>query len=466
MNYIIQTIAFQLLFLVIYDFFLKKETFFNWNRAYLLLTPALSIVLPFIQLESFKTTVPQNYVFLLPEIVLTPNNNSTTVVESSLVPSLNLWQWMLICGSLLSLVWFLYKLIQIYLLKKEGDTRYYKNYTRIAVNKDDTAFSFFKNIFIGKSLLKKQHQHIIEHELVHIKEKHSLDLLFFEVLRILFWFNPLIYIYQARITELHEFIADAKTVKNNKKEHYQLLLEEVFKTERISFINQFFNHSLIKKRIVMLQKSKSKKVWKLKYLLMIPLVVGMLFYTSCEKEEDSVVTEKQLSIEEQVKELQAAIESSDEELSPELKKKIFSLAHTARKNDYTTSGKFDASKIEQGEDIPFTVIPVKPMFKDCDGVSNEQQFDCFKEKLDNHVRATFKYPQEAQEAGIQGRVFVLFRINIDGTVSVTNSRAPSEILDAEARRIIESLPTLIPGKDESGTARPVTFAYPIAFKLK
>src|SRR5690606_1094069 len=122
------------------------------------------------------------------------------------------------------------------------------------------------------------------HELVHINHRHSWDLVFFELLRIIFWFNPLIYIYQSRIAELHEFIADKHTVKTNKKEHYQHLLEEVFKTENISFINQFFNHSLIKKRIVMLQKSKTKKVWQLKYLSLVPLLIGMLIYTSCEKE--------------------------------------------------------------------------------------------------------------------------------------------------------------------------------------
>ncbi|MEH6705249.1 M56 family metallopeptidase [Galbibacter orientalis] len=464
MTYIIQTIAFQLLFLIIYDFFLKKETFFNWNRAYLLLTPLLSVILPFVELESFKTTVPQNYMFLLPEIVLTAKDNSVNVVEASLIPTLSILEWIFIIGSVISLLWFLYKLLQIQHLKKEGKTRYFEGYNRIEVAKEDAAFSFFKDIFIGKSLLQKEHKHIIEHELVHIKEKHSLDLIFFEILRIVFWFNPLIYIYQARITELHEFIADAKTVKNNKKEHYQLLLEEVFKTDRISFINHFFNQSLIKKRIVMLQKSKSKKVWQLKYLVLIPMVLSMLFYTSCEKEE-SIITEKQMSIEEQVRELEAALESSDEELSPELRKQIFSLAVKTSNKKYNTDKKFDASKIDQGEDIPFTVIPVKPMFKDCEGLAQELQFECFKEKIDNHVRATFKYPLEAQNNGIQGRVYINFRINIDGSVTILNSRAPAASLDLEARRIIEALPTFLPGKDQNGNLHPVTFAYPIVFKL-
>ncbi|QLE01108.1 TonB family protein [Galbibacter sp. BG1] len=465
MPYIIQTIAFQLLFLVIYDFFLKKETFFNWNRFYLLLTPVLSIILPFIKLETFKTTVSTDAIFLLPEVVVGSGSSAADNTSSSL-SFLSTWEWILVIGSFLSLCWFTFKLVQIIRLKERGKTRYFKEYNRVEVPEKNTAFSFFKNIFIGADLLQKQHHHIIEHELVHIKEKHSWDLIFFEVLRIIFWFNPLIYIYQARITELHEFIADAKTVKNNKKEHYQLLLQEVFKTARISFINPFFNHSLIKKRIVMLQKSKSKKVWQLKYLLLIPMVLGMLFYTSCEKEETTVMENQQLSLEEQIKQLETTLEDNGEALSPELREQIFSLAIKASKGKFTSNGEFDPNKVKQGADVPFTTIPQKPMFKDCEGVAPEKQFECFKEKLANHVRATFKYPAEAQANKEQGRVYVNFRINTDGSVTVLNSRAPTDSLDAEGRRIIEALPTLIPGKDQNGNTHPVTFAYPIVFKLK
>ncbi|MEL4306990.1 energy transducer TonB [Joostella sp. CR20] len=125
----------------------------------------------------------------------------------------------------------------------------------------------------------------------------------------------------------------------------------------------------------------------------------------------------------------------------------------------------DGERLDKQEFIPFTVINKKPRFTACDNVPEKEQFNCFKEKLDAHVRATFKYPEEAQDAGIQGRVYINFRINTDGSVTILNTRAPSPILDAEGRRIIESLPTLIPGKDASGTPKPVTFAYPIVFKL-
>jgi len=115
-------------------------------------------------------------------------------------------------------------------------------------------------------------------------------------------------------------------------------------------------------------------------------------------------------------------------------------------------------------DVPFTVIEDKPMFEQCKNVPKAEQFACFKENLDKHVRKTFEYPEIAQEMGIQGRVYVNFRINKDGSITIINTRAPDKSLDKEARRIINSLPKLIPGK-QRGRPTPVTFAYPIVFKL-
>ena len=115
-------------------------------------------------------------------------------------------------------------------------------------------------------------------------------------------------------------------------------------------------------------------------------------------------------------------------------------------------------------DVPFAVIEDKPMFPECKSVPKAEQFNCFKEKLDKHVRRTFRYPDIAQEMNIQGRVYVNFRINKDGSITIINTRAPDKSLDAEARRIINALPKLIPGK-QRGRATSVTFAYPIVFKL-
>src|SRR5690606_3225393 len=152
----------------------------------------------------------------------------------------------------------------------------------IEVPNSTIACTFYRTIFLGDRLSKAERQHILSHELVHVKQKHSLDLVFFELLKVIFWFNPLIYIYQSRIATVHEFIADAAVVEvTEKRSYYEQLLNSAFNTQNISFINQFFNHSLIKKRIVMLQKTRSKSVSKIKYLLLVPLMLLMLTYVAC-----------------------------------------------------------------------------------------------------------------------------------------------------------------------------------------
>jgi len=116
-------------------------------------------------------------------------------------------------------------------------------------------------------------------------------------------------------------------------------------------------------------------------------------------------------------------------------------------------------------DVPFTIIEDKPMFEACKNEPKDRQFQCFKENLDKHVNKNFVYPPAALEMGIQGKVNVSFRINVDGTITVLGVRGTDKLLEAEAKRIIEKLPKLIPGK-QRGKPTPVTFAYPINFKLQ
>lgn len=126
----------------------------------------------------------------------------------------------------------------------------------------------------------------------------------------------------------------------------------------------------------------------------------------------------------------------------------------------------DTSGEEPVEDIvvPFSVIEDKPMFEACKSLPKAQQDDCFKKQLDTHVQKNFKYPEMAAEMGIQGRVFVQFKIEKDGKVNVVGVRGPDKSLEAEARRIIEKMPRLEPGK-QRGKPVAVTYSYPIMFKL-
>ena len=114
--------------------------------------------------------------------------------------------------------------------------------------------------------------------------------------------------------------------------------------------------------------------------------------------------------------------------------------------------------------VPFAVIEDKPLFQECKNVPRSEQMSCFKEHLDKHVKNNFRYPQAALDMGIEGRVNVSFRINTDGTISILGVRGTDRILEDEAKRIISSIPKLIPGKQRDKPTA-VTFTYPINFKL-
>ena len=416
-TYILESLAFQLVFLLTYDLFLKKETFFQWNRTYLLVTFALSLILPWVKIQALQTTMPQELetttVFLaqLNGVVLGPGAEETSFLERISWPYLVLG-----VGSILAAIWFAYKLIQIVRLRNRSIVENYKEFIKVTVPKSTSAFSFFRNIFMGADIKKDKEANILAHELVHVKQLHSLDLLFFELARIVFWFNPLVYIYQSRVAELHEFIADEKAVKQNKAAHFEMILSEAFQTQNISFVNQFFNKSLIKKRIVMLQKKKSKAVWQLKYVLLLPLVLGMLVYTSCETNKEN-----------------SELESGD------------SVSLTATK------------------EIPFGEVDEVPDFPGCEDAVDKKA--CFQEKIQRHIRKNFHYPEAAQEQGVQGRVSSIFIIDVKGNVVDIRMRGPNELLEKETKRILTKLPQMQPGKQD-GQPVNVPFSIPITFRIQ
>jgi len=306
---ILQIIAFQALFLLIYDLFLKRETFFNYNRAYLIITSVLALVLPFLKFPQLKTMATKDMVIHLPEVFIgtkTPTVYDIQTAELAGIileePETPLWQIIAVIGIVIASLIFLAKITKLYWLKHKNPKRWKGNILIVKLIKSSAAFSFFNTIFLGEHISESEKPTIYKHELVHIEEYHTVDLLFFEWLRIVFWFNPLVYIYQNRIKELHEYIADAKAVKQSgKADYYTSLLNQVLDVNQVSFTNTFFNKSLIKKRIAMLQKSKSKQLHLIKYALLIPMVFGMLIYTSTEvraqknKEQNEQVVDQEIT---------------------------------------------------------------------------------------------------------------------------------------------------------------------------
>ena len=222
LHYILQTIAFQLFFLIIYDAFLRKETFFNWNRTYLLATATLSVVLPFIQIQSFKNVVPKEFIIAMPEVTVgnLQETNATVITETLANETSKLqfsWELLFYLGASVALIIFVVKLIKIINLIYKNPKHWNKNLRIVTLLKSNTAFSFFYYVFLGEHIKEEDKPTVLKHEAVHVNQKHTFDLLLFEIFRIIFWFNPLIYMYQSRISSLHEFIADAEAVKSKIK---------------------------------------------------------------------------------------------------------------------------------------------------------------------------------------------------------------------------------------------------------
>ncbi|MBA3987157.1 MAG: energy transducer TonB [Flavobacteriales bacterium] len=428
--YLLQTVAFQLLFLIVYELLLKKETFFQWNRIYLCFTPLLALILPFIKIPALQKAIPQNFVVSLPEIIIRKTTTATQNTIATSNPPFALFEIILLAGIAISTLLFLWKLYKIIQLKRKGKTETLANTTIIHLPNSADAFSFANLIFLGENLDLTAKKHIITHEMVHIKQKHYFDLLFFELLRIIFWFNPMMYLFQNRVATLHEFIADTQAVEaTDKKNYYQNLLSEVFQTRNISFINTFFNHSLIKKRIVMLQKSKSKKSQLIKYAFLLPVLAGMLMVSSCEQTETQITKEE-------------------------------SSMHVVT-IDTIKGGK---STID---DVPFAIIDQVPIYPGCGNLStNEERKICMSKSIDLLVRENFD-TSIGKNSGLTGRqrISVQFKIDNNGNVVDVMSRAAVTTLEEEAMRVINLLPKMQPGKQD-GKEVGVLYSLPIIFEVQ
>ena len=166
-NYIIQLLLFQTLFLAVYDLFLQKETFFKWNRIYLLTTPILSFTIPLLSLKSLQKTVPQDYMVYLPEVVINPQVyiENNTPFETFLGIS----TFIFYVGMGFFAILFLVRLTKIVKLIHTSKSIKKDNYTLIVIEDKQAAFSFFNYIFINYNLLEKQDLQIIRHELIHCK---------------------------------------------------------------------------------------------------------------------------------------------------------------------------------------------------------------------------------------------------------------------------------------------------------
>jgi TonB family protein len=264
-HYLTLVNIYLVLFYGFYWILLKRGTFFQLNRFYLIASIFFSFLIPVMQSEwvqnLFITQRVQYGIYSNPVFIhqFKPlQETGASIGEIALI----IYVAGIVCLSA-RFIWQLFKLKR-----------------KMADPETSEAYSFFANVTIGDSL--KTNKSINTHELVHAEQWHSLDVVLVELVMIVNWFNPIVYLYRMSIKHLHEFIADKKVLGSgvDKSEYALLLVSYAFNTSVNQLVNTFFNKTLLKQRIMMINKKQSNRVMLAKYGLVAPLFILMLILSS------------------------------------------------------------------------------------------------------------------------------------------------------------------------------------------
>ena len=424
------------LFYLLYAIGLRKETFFNTNRWYLLATLFAGLFIPLIEFQistGLYSSEILNPAYYLETITVTAQALESNLQEIVITPVNESWSIQLI---LISVYWlgvlffasrFLYGMFQILRLAYKGKIIKKHNYFLIETNTVHLPFSFMDYLFWSKAVKfeEEDHEKILRHELSHIKGKHSIDVLIAELLSIFLWCSPFIFLYKNALKNIHEYLADDAVLKDTPTIKYgQLLLKQSQSGLQIAQANNFI-HSQLKKRIQMMTKSKSQRLSLLKYTAIAPLILILVFSISAKNSFNS-----------------------------------FGNNQSQQPIVHDTIPPFSES------DEVFQVVEEMPRFAGCENLPEETRKDCATKKMLEHIYFNIKYPPQAREAGTQGTVVVSFIVEKNGSISNPDiKRSIGNGCDEEVLRAVSTMPDFIPGKQRGKNVR-VKFNLPVKFKLE
>jgi TonB family protein len=359
-----------------------------------------------------STPVPEIMTVTLPEITV-----GQVTSWAGQAPDFNWWiPYALIVLAMLSL--HVFRFIQVRNLFAHAPKEKHDGYTIITLDDDrpTTAFTFWRWVFLPKGLTPELRACILEHELVHVRKRHSLELSFALFLNALFWFNPASWWMRADLKTYHEVVADAVAIRRFRGETYlNALLSSNFGLKHIAAIVHPFHHVKLKTRIVMLNREKSPRM-----LLVIPamLVGAMLFVQSCAKSEDNLVGTTQ--------------SPPPPPPPPEPK---------------------EGATVVNGQEV----IEV--------AIDRQAEYPGGMQALMTYVAENLEYPASAKDAAVQGKVMVQFTVASDGSVTdPTVVKSLNEACDAAALAVFEDMPDWEPSVKDGQTVA-TQMVLPIMFAL-
>ena len=497
---------------LVYRFLFRNSNRLYFNRFFLLTSMLLALAMPLLGLLSGievpqMATLKQNMFngMMLNEVIVTPDGQpvlpEVTVTTDATPSRFSVWQvigGIYLIGVVVMTLLFLIKLGRLVALIIRSPKRKMDGFTAVFTGKEQGSFSFFRYAFFPNENVDPD---IMRHEMSHIAHHHSWDILFAEVMMILQWFNPFSYLYKKELQSLHEYQADRDVVATgvDKKSYMMLILQQCTAVD-FSGMSNNFSLILTKKRIKMITRNeKAKGLWW-RLLATLPVLAILMIANTKVTAQEKKAVDKPITIEMGQFEIydddgapmqlrDTVIYGEDgssikfqasEAFDPITGEPCKKLTVTSYNADGTENSFFITETEKRGDTARYSIEPFSisgSLFETLLDVATSKedtvyqiveqmpQYTGGEEAMMKYVAENIKYPQEAKDKNISGRVFIGFVIEKDGSVSnVKVVRGIGGGCDEEAVRVIKEMPKWKPGMQKGKPVR-VSYQIPIYFKL-
>ncbi len=414
--YMVKASVYLAAFYAIYTILLSRDTMYTRNRLFILFSVVSSLLLPFITVHAAGSGKFPVFIRVLSEIFVDGSAAHTAPSGEDGKNGLQVVSGIYFAGVVifgLKLIIDFAELILLILRNKD------RNNHIIRFQGFNTAgFSAFGYVFVSTRLPDDEADEIIRHEQNHLNYFHSIDIIFIEIVRVIQWFNPIIYLYGRSLRAIHEYQADAGCINTGMPvgNYQRILLNQVFKSKIFTVTNSFSNPTLIKKRMIMMTKKRSNALANLKLLMVLPVIATVLLViSSCNQKNEA-------------------------------KENVIEMAPPPPPPPPPVA--------ETDKDVPFEVVDEMPVFKGGEGA------------LIKFIQENIRYPEAAKAKGVTGKVIVRFAVETDGSIDrVSVLKGVDPDLDKEAFRVVGTLPAFEKAGIKDGKKVPVWYAIPIAFAL-
>ena len=395
-------------FYLLWKLLLSRETFHRFNRVALLLVMALAMVLPWIQFTIASPAPVANPIVMLEELIITPASAAQPEQVNSFWNIMNIANVLYFIGVALVAAWLLHSQWSLHRLLRKGRKELLPGGVTLHIIPGDQApFSYFKHIVINEQDYQDNQREILVHEQAHFRLGHSWDVLFIELMTMFQWWNPAAWLIGRELRQVHEYEADEAVVNQGVDvKQYQLLLIKKSVGDQLFSMANNFNYQSLKKRIRMMTINKSSRLRQLRALAVVPVTaLALLAFAN------------------------PTTETADE---------LVVVAY---------------NEPEVSQDV-------------YESVEQMPEFPGGQAEMMKYLAQNIQYPANAAKNNVEGRVAVQFVIEKDGRIGeVKIARSVDPELDAEALRVVKSMPNFIPGRQD-GKPVAVWYTIPISFKLQ